>query len=150
MVTLKYMSSRVYASVNKLTWQMGFTSNSNILLVLQKDLVYLNVHKMLYFCAIGRDWYYTDCNISASFRCFCHQMWYRRRPEPTPAMPKLAQIGPLNRGLHWGLHKQPPDTSKRSETKNVIRYQISKPTVTLRGIDMHNTATDGAREDTCI
>jgi hypothetical protein len=42
-------------------------------------------------------------------------------------MPKLAQIGPMNRGLHCGSHKEPPDTSKRYETKNVIRYQISKP-----------------------
>ena len=110
---------------------MGFISNLNILLVLQHDLVYLNVHMMLYFCAIDTDWYYTDRSTSASFRCLCQQVWYRRRPEATPVMQKLAQTGPVNRGLHCGPHKKPPDTSKRSETKTVIRYQISKPSCNI-------------------
>jgi hypothetical protein len=54
-------------------------------------------------------------------------MRYRRRPEAAHAMQKLAQVGLMNMGLHCGPHKEPPDTSKISETKTVIRYQISKP-----------------------
>lgn len=42
-------------------------------------------------------------------------------------MQKLVQIGPMNRGLHCGPHEEPSDTSKRSDTKTVIRYHISKP-----------------------
>jgi hypothetical protein len=82
---------------------------------------------MLYFCAIDTDRYYTDCNTSTIFRCLCLQMWYRRRPEDAPAMQKLAQIVPMNRDLHFGPHKEPPNTSRKFETKTVIRYQIPKP-----------------------
>lgn len=149
-VILKYSSSRFYASENKLTWQMGFISNSNILLILQKDLVYRTLHMMLYFCANGTYWHYTDCNTSANWRCLCHQMWYREGHKlhlRCRSWLKLVQW--IEAGIVDHIKNFPTLLRDlRQRLSSGIRYQ--NLALTLRGTGTQDTTTEGAREDTCI